>query len=76
MPCFHWQALHLIGHSRVLIIREEHISADPQYPLKACSCVCVHEGTQALISDKEEAHKQHENDLGPHKLVSTYYMSQ
>lgn len=55
MPCFHWQALHLIGHSRVLIIREEHISADPQYPLKACSCVCVHEGTQALISDKKRS---------------------
>lgn len=77
MLCFHWRSLRLIGHSRVLIIREEHIGADPQYPLIACSCVCVRGGTQALISDKKkEAHKQHENDLSPHKLASTHYMSQ
>ena len=62
MLCFHWQSLHLIVHSRVLIITEEHIGADPQYPLIACSCVCAHmyEGTHTLISDKKEARKQHE----------------
>lgn len=42
MLCFHWRSLRLIGHSSVLIITAEHISADPQYPLIACSCVCAH----------------------------------
>lgn len=71
---FQMQSLHLIGHSRVLIIREH--SAYPQYCLVACSCICAYEGTQALISDKKETHKQEENDLSPHKLACTHYISQ
>lgn len=65
MLCFHWRSARLIGHSRVLIITEEHIRDDPQYPLIACSCVCAHmyAGTHALISDKKgekKPAKQHE----------------
>lgn len=60
MLCFHRRSARLIGHSRVLIITEEHIRADPQYPLIACSCVCAHmyAGTHALISDKKGKKKK------------------
>lgn len=78
MLCFHWRSARLIGHSRLLIITEEHIRADPQYPLIACSCVCAHmyAGTHTLISDKKG--KKKKKTGGPakqHEMLSAHTVS-